>query len=221
MEYKKQYLQKGDRVKATTGFGVVKAGTTGTVEEIDHSGHHLSHRIRWDVFVGIIHEINTEDSNGRSTWARRQDIEELPREVFKAGEYIVALNGIDAGTSGLKKNHVYRQLKDSRYLCPEKDSNGRSHMNWAFIDARLSSTYTMASQEQIDAYNACGGPVSADSVKPASRPTLYNPITFELMEDNWNEAFDSAEENIFIESSSNYDIESEIEKLSRVEKFIF
>jgi hypothetical protein len=78
----------------------------------------------------------------------------------------------------------------------------------------------MASQEQIDAYNACGGPVSVGS-GPEHKPTLYNPITFELMEDNWNEDFESAEENIFIESSSNYDIESEIEKLSRVEKFIF
>jgi len=151
--------------------------------------------------------------------------QQVGRNLFKAGEYIVAMGG-DATQGGVRKNHVYRQLKVSRYLFPEKDSLGRSHMHWGFIDARLGSTYTMASQEQIDAYNASGGPVSVDLVKPASRPTLYNPITFEPMEDNWDEAFDSAEEtpveeNIFTESSSNYDIESEIEKLSRVEKFIF
>jgi hypothetical protein len=148
--------------------------------------------------------------------------QQVGRNLFKAGEYIVAMGG-DATQGGVRKNHVYRQLKVSRYLFPEKDSLGRSHMHWGFIDARLGSTYTMASQEQIDAYNACGGPVSVDSV----RPTLYNPQTFDVVTcDNWDEAFDSAEEtpveeNIFNESSSNYNIESEIEKLSRVEKFIF
>ena len=77
---------------------------------------------------------------------------------FKEGDYIVITDKFDSYSKDFVSNHIYKQRKDSTYLCPEYDSLLSKTNGWIKYTRNNSHNWRYATQEEIQEYERRGKP---------------------------------------------------------------
>lgn len=79
---------------------------------------------------------------------------------MKKDEYIVITRGDYGELEAIKKGYCFKQRETHKYLRPYKDLNGSTTNGWGYITDN-SKFWRLATCEEIDAYDANGGPYKA------------------------------------------------------------
>ena len=101
-----------------------------------------------------IQEMSVEDVQ---EFLPKDHSDKITFDVFKKGEYIVLTDKFDSWTKDFISNHVYKQRKDSTYLCPEYDSLLSKANGWVKYKPEYPN-WRYATQKEIDEYERRGKP---------------------------------------------------------------
>ena len=117
-----------------------------------------------------IQEISVEDiqeflPKDHSDKISKSCINEVENLEFKKGEYIVITDKFDSYSKDFISNHIYKQRKDSTYLCPEYDSLLSKTNGWIKYTRNNTHNWRYATQEEIDEYERRGKPYNVTELQ--------------------------------------------------------
>lgn len=84
------------------------------------------------------------------------------KNTFKKDDYIVLLYG---NLDSFKKDYIFKQREDSRYLQPWCDCNGSISNGWGSIEYKGKKDWRYATKEEIAEYDRLGKPFDVTTLK--------------------------------------------------------